>query len=930
MIREQSAKLTRLSDNMDSWVNGPYGKILQIINSETLQKLHNIWLKYANASPSYDATNLQIRRTIETVVHDHYPYETENEVIVPLTRSFGVMAMAWRDVAFTHMKEFWGTCATDVSDLGFPDNPVWNPLFVFTDVGGESFAVNFSTTPLAIFQFAHLDKIKDYSGIQESSTPANVKKVVMAAKMQFKEWSKAFQKFVETNGSIVIRFVVADPLAFCFALQRTTSGTVVNHSNPWSGTSLVLDGPFVETAPRTFNVIDTSCLIDHVGGVNVLISTVPLLHPSPASSIQMDSASRPWSEETTLLREILCGEPTIMCNIFGVAPLPYLTQVTTRGLAQDLPTLYDFSGERPAPGLCRIVWKIPSSGDSCVTERMKVSFDSEHLANLFLLVYTQMLSHLVQSHGGGRNDNSKKQPEMYTNSSFAALLAFIKRRVSVDWDEALTTFMENLLDSHPSMEAHLIDLQTHLHFFDVAHFLNISTSPMIGEGDSTGARLPDAYQNTRGVLSFQYPPMFACIVLSVPRHRLEPLYEKCFRKLKKVKCVFQLHVHFRSARNIYSSPLPIFGKLIMDTDGRDCQIEKDEDGWRGSSDLHFCLCVPTNMFLSTPHSISLNLSSNTSTNVFLADYGTELEIFKSDIIDETHVHIVKAIPGHAVPRPAVLPDSDNSLPSDGRVEQSQPKLSAKHGKPLFSRRITLLTDSDRQLLKTGLEVSVKQTSPCTITVTYGSVKHVCQFPYPIEGQASTIRVARKSGWIELSAPLTVPKNPVGGYSAALMPLTKEPGSDTFCSWNLPLINFKQLHRIDDSDPKKVAWFKGHLEQVFSDQDLLGLDNLERNPLIDFKVSLSAIFETASGTIGRKERVMGLSCKGEMRILFFVAGLYMDCSSHNIVADAYCFEVTPEHRASRARVPAKQRLELKGFELSENELKIWKSLIAGHD
>ena len=154
----------------------------------------------------------------------------------------------------------------------------------------------------------------------------------------------------------------------------------------------------------------------------------------------MDSASRPWSEETMLLRQLLCGEPTFMCNIFGVAPLPYLTGVTSRGLAQDLPTLFDFSGERPAPGLCRIVWKIPSSGDSCVTEQMNLSFDSEDLAKLLLSVYTEMLSNVVQSHRSGRNDNLKKLPDMYTNSSFAALLAFIKRRVIVDWDEAVMSF----------------------------------------------------------------------------------------------------------------------------------------------------------------------------------------------------------------------------------------------------------------------------------------------------------------------------------------------------------------------------------------------------------------------------------------------------------------------------------------------------------
>ena len=64
--------------------------------------------------------------------------------------------------------------------------------------------------------------------------------------------------------------------------------------------AMVFDDAFLETAPRTFNVIDTSCLIDHVGAVNVLVATVPLLHPSPASSIQTDSASRTMSPRRQL------------------------------------------------------------------------------------------------------------------------------------------------------------------------------------------------------------------------------------------------------------------------------------------------------------------------------------------------------------------------------------------------------------------------------------------------------------------------------------------------------------------------------------------------------------------------------------------------------------------------------------------------------
>jgi hypothetical protein len=193
---------------------------------------------------------------------------------------------------------------------------------------------------------------------------------------------ESVQQFVETNNTIVIRFAVADPLALCFALQHRTD-TAVSHSTLWSGNVLALE----DSIPLAFNVIDTSSLVDHVGGANVLLATVPLLRSSPASSIQMESTSQKWTDEANLLRNVLSGEPTFMCCVFGVAPVPYLTQVSTRGLAQDLPTLVDFSGDNPAPVRNRIVWKIPSSGDPLVTERMGLSFDLEDLATFLFSIY---------------------------------------------------------------------------------------------------------------------------------------------------------------------------------------------------------------------------------------------------------------------------------------------------------------------------------------------------------------------------------------------------------------------------------------------------------------------------------------------------------------------------------------------------------------
>jgi hypothetical protein len=114
IIREQSTKLARLSENMESWTNGPYAKILSIVNNESLRKLHNIWQKYASVSPSYDTIESYFRKTAETVARKHYPSESEHEIVVPLTRSFGLSALSWKQVALAHMQDFWGAKASDI------------------------------------------------------------------------------------------------------------------------------------------------------------------------------------------------------------------------------------------------------------------------------------------------------------------------------------------------------------------------------------------------------------------------------------------------------------------------------------------------------------------------------------------------------------------------------------------------------------------------------------------------------------------------------------------------------------------------------------------------------------------------------------------------------------------------------------------------
>ena len=81
---------------------------------------------------------------------------------------------------------------------------------------------------------------------------------------------------------IAIWIFCGEALRFCQALAeyRTTGSVAGDHTvSPWDATPLVFDAPdYVPgntSAPLTFNVIETSNLLDHVGLLNLLIATAP-------------------------------------------------------------------------------------------------------------------------------------------------------------------------------------------------------------------------------------------------------------------------------------------------------------------------------------------------------------------------------------------------------------------------------------------------------------------------------------------------------------------------------------------------------------------------------------------------------------------------------------------------------------------------------
>jgi hypothetical protein len=923
IIRSQSGKLVYFCQSMDIWKSSSYAEILPVVNSETLQLLGKMWHKYLNSSTSKCATYDAFYAASRKVYAEHNRDSNSSFFHRPLSRSFGMFLTHEIARADKLIAEFWKHGVSDVND--FPKDPICNPLFVYSSIAGDRFAMSPDTSPLTCF---HLDSIilelMGESRHQLSDdAETNLRKVVDGAKSQFKNWCTAFQKVAtekpKPDCQIVIRLVVADPIAFCCALYERSVPNVellANFSNVWSGTPLVLDNDIYPTdseisAPLEFNVIDTNGVVDHVGPLTVLIATVPLLYHSPASAIYMEIGACSRAEEIGLLWSLISGDPLFLCSVLGVAPLGFLTGISTRGLLQDMGSIRD----EPYSMLTRLVWKSPASGDDRADPtQMRLSISTDVLVSVLKLVYTTLFEHEEELLFGikAKLRSPITPPNMYTRSSFAAFVAFMKRRFCAPWETAVDSFMEKVLNRFeppvltlarrvaPTVvdegRLFLTDLVMQMHYHGVHRtglFLDIESPDII----PALRNILSKDRHTTGLLGLACPPSVICIVLTVPRSRIEPIYRKAFREMKDVDCIFHARIHYaHDCYIVQASPIPVFGKLVMDEDGFHCQIEKDDDGWHGQSDMHICLCVATQSLLCFSPlqiKISLNMYPNArAKSLFHDHYGKELEVFKSALLDETNIRLVKSIPGQAVPNPFIVPSPLATDELNGVISRTPTTIAVQCHKTKFSTRLTLLTESDRNALANGANVKATLTSPCVITIEILALKYECRFPFPVNGDATILRVSRKSGWIDVTAACSIATQDEGGYASDFLPVVRDIGSGLVCSWNLPFINFAQLPRIKDLSPL-APWFQAHFDQAFSDRE-----RTIRHPgsmLQKFKEPLTALFKALTSRMaGRVTNVCGISLYSRIpELYFYVTGIYLDPDSHSLVAEAYVFEAVPE-------------------------------------
>ena len=205
VIRNQAQKLVLLTETSEDWTSSPYGEIVTIANTETFRALRLIWAKYATPLSSESPVSEQFLAAIKQVFDKHYNNDAFTSTV---TRSFGALAMhtgdmTARDIAINHMQQFWKHGVVDPEDL--PGELLCNPLFVYSSIADDNFAVHPDTSPLAVFHLAPAltnlaPESPFYQDILDNKTDVR-QRVVLVAKMQFKAWCSAFQQVIRESRS---------------------------------------------------------------------------------------------------------------------------------------------------------------------------------------------------------------------------------------------------------------------------------------------------------------------------------------------------------------------------------------------------------------------------------------------------------------------------------------------------------------------------------------------------------------------------------------------------------------------------------------------------------------------------------------------------------------------------------------------------------
>lgn len=953
LLQIQAEKLNSLSASIESWHNSNYGKILRMCDRGTLRKISRIWNSYDSSNLS-EGEKAAYKKRLESEfqrVRDRKALHIGQGLNMTGVRSGApIVGPLFLDMPqlFDH---FWTHGVTDND----PDNPSKsrfpNPMFAGSTDG---FTVHYGTDPLLGFHLATAYASLVSKLPLQSPENSRLHKAVVAARLQFREWSGSFRK--KSQKHLTIRFFTGDALAFCHTLQHKLTTGCSSESNwyrdQYHMEPLVLDGEDYASqgdAPLLFNVIDTSNLLDHVGTINLLVAASPLLQNSMSATLYTEVLVKQEEDMKKLVDSILCGHFPTLSILLGLMPIEYWTNSTAIPTVSD--RLFDKSLRRMGKNessmtgqmYSRLTWKRLAEESTAMPI---LHFRGPELASILYQSYLQIFKNEDMTQIFSKMDLQTIQNNSllhYHRGILASFLCYVKKRVKVDWNETMNVLI-SLVEKNSTL---MVGSNYFQEFYVQLHLLGVHSVDTLSPSFNRTGHL----QSLKGVGKWKDIPSVICITLKIPRAKLGVITNVPLKDLGTpiLQCILQSSDNYpgRKWQNIFAAIQLAFGEITTSGSRHDddfkVSISEDMLGWKGRSSLIVSFMVPLWVVLLEPHGATVALGVQTtphSTRTFLKRLGLEMNIFKTALKNEDNVYMTKYRPNHAGHASVCNFDNRYTASSEAANEKFYSTMKANvdlqtGAIKTLTGRVDIISEAIRSSLRGGATVETYETNPWTIGVAIGDEKPLLDllFPVPILRSRSKFRIARKSSYIEVEAPMADHRDG-NGIPTFMYPTFCNKGSPV--TWNMPQLNLDRLPILDTSKKSELGWLHTHTSLMFSSREghlrnkvMNSSTETQKDARINFKDSLFTLYMRSCGLQGRKIRLFGINNPdgGGFHILIFVSCVRLDLANHTVVLDA---AILPLHTSLVPRIqPFLQPLGAVGMcsvTADSDELRLWKEIL----
>jgi hypothetical protein len=662
-------------------------------------------------------------------------------VHLSISRSAGMFWGQAADPVNKLFHQYWdnGTMFESPKDIKSARN--MNPTFAYS-IAGEKFIPHYASFPPQAF---HLSSA--FAPIVTGHSPGTSPKSIMSTvREQFESWCSAFKTATKEYSSLTLHYCVGNALSVSHALSHRQADPKSPASfalTDWSMKALDLDG---DVGPTTFDVIDTSNLMDHLGLLNLLVATKPLLRAKTTSTLYTEGLLPFGDDPAASLLERLCGDVPTMSSLLGLAPRGLLSGFSTQSTVHEI--VYNQESDKQFHE--RFAWCRPTC-DASTPPEFGLTFAVRDLARFIFNVYDRMLD--VE-----RTDMMMRKPKTltsiahYNRASFAYVLHSIRSRTKVtqaEWDTAMDDF-HDLVSSDQSriIGANLLQdlwLQLHLH--------GLYTTPVLSPSWKIHAA---QYKDPNNDIFKEWKtvPPVVCVILVIPRSAYASILEDSDIRTIPMH-VHTLHNH-RTGRssNHFSCNLQVAPGRIDVMQGHPPSVLIEEDtqggaaGLRESQSLIVSFLMPSWLLTMPGTTVALAFGASVSSSMkLMRRLGMHQELFSASVTDKKHVHILPRRPNVQKELESFVLPLHPTTKTSAITYMAQMDASCQAIRTITAR-VDLATKYANALSQ-DLDISSQHLSPCSVRLDVAGEPTTVIFLYPIKGEDRKLRIARKSRYIEV-------------------------------------------------------------------------------------------------------------------------------------------------------------------------------------